>query len=149
MIVDSSRDVRDPSYTYASLTLSEFASWYWLKEELVVICRMCALSTVGSKLELEDRIRRHLSGVAPTTVVNRRAVGKMPTAFTQKSVIGKGWRCNPALGAYLRQLCGKRFRFNATMRDFIHNGEGRTLAEVVVCYRASIQASTSKPRIAK
>jgi SAP domain-containing new25/Domain of unknown function (DUF6434) len=131
------------------LTLSEFAGWYWLKEELVVICRMYSLSTVGSKLELEDRIRRYLSGVAPVPALTRRSTGKMPAAFTEKSVIGKGWRCNPALGAYLREVCGKGFRFNAAMRDFIHNGEGRTLAEAVICCRASIQPSAPKPPIAR
>ena len=99
------------------------------------MCRLFALSTAGSKLELEDRIRRHLSGIAPTVAAKRRAIGKMPTVFTQKSVIGNGWRCNPALGAYMRQVCGSGFRFNAAMRHFIHNGEGLTLAEAVVCYR--------------
>jgi hypothetical protein len=132
-----------------SLTLSEFASWYWLKEELVIICRLFALSTAGSKLELEDRIRRHLSGIAPAVAVKRRALGKMPTVFTQKSVICKGWRCNPALGAYLRQVCGSGFRFNAAVRDFIHNGEGLTLADAVVCYRESVQAGNSKLPIPK
>lgn len=132
-----------------SLTLSEFVSWYWLKEELVVVCRLFALSTTGSKLELEDRIRRHLSGTPPTVTDRRRAIGKMPAQFTQKSVIGKGWRCNPALGAYLREVCGRGFRFNAVMRDFIHHGEGRTLAEAVICYRESVQACNAKPPIAK
>lgn len=60
MSVKASRMTETRPKITPSLALSEFASWYWLKEELVVICRMCALSTVGSKLEVEDRIRRHL-----------------------------------------------------------------------------------------
>lgn len=132
-----------------SITLSEFVSWYWLKEELAVICRLFALSTAGSKLELEDRIRRHLSGIEPKVAAKRRAAGKMPTVFTLKSVIGKGWRCNPALGAYMRQVCGSGFHFNAAMRHFIHNGEGRTLADAVVCYRESVHAGKSQLPIPK
>ena len=127
-----------------SLTLAEFASWYWLKTDLVDICRAFALSTTGSKLELTERIQQHLSGFAPKTIVKRRAKSEMPSAFTPKSVIGKGWRCNPALGAYMRKVCGNGFHFNATMRDFIHNGAGRTLAEAVVCYRASMQPDNPK-----
>ena len=122
-----------------SLTLSDFANWYWLKTELVDICRAFGLSTTGSKLELTERIRQHLSGFTPKAAAKRKATGEMPTVFTPRTMIGTGWRCNPALGAYLRKVCGNGFHFNATMRDFIHNGAGRTLAEAVVCYRASVQ----------
>ena len=51
----------------------------------------------------------------------------MPAVFTAATVIGAGWRCNPGLGAYFRKVAGQGFRFNAAMRDFIHNGAGRTL----------------------
>lgn len=133
-----------------SLTLSEFAGWYWLKTDLVAICRTFALGNTGSKLELEDRIRRHLSGVAPKAASTRsRIAGEMPSVFTPQTIIGKGWRCNPALGAYLRKVCGDGFHFNATMRDFIHNGAGHTLAEAAVCYRASMQPGNAKRPISR
>jgi hypothetical protein len=130
-----------------SLTLPEFLGWYWLKADLVSLCRLFSLSTAGSKLELEDRLLRHLSGKAPKAIVKRKVVGKMPVAFTPDSIIGKGWRCNPALGAFMRKLCGSGFHFNASMRDFIHSGEGRTLAEAAICYRASIQRSGTRRSI--
>jgi hypothetical protein len=64
-------------------------------------------------------------------------------------VIGKGWRCNPALGAYFRQVVGSSFRFNATVRDFIHEGVGHTLADATICYKASVRSSAPKPSIPK
>ena len=129
------------------LTLPDFVDWYWLKADLVSICRLFTLSTSGSKLELEDRIRRHLSGQQLRVTVKRRMIGEMPVVFTPKTMISKGWKCNPALGAFMRELCGSGFRFNAQVRDFIHNGEGRTLAEAAICYRASIQPRSHKTSI--
>lgn len=116
------REARPP--ITPALTLSEFKSWYWLKTELVTLCRSFGLSPSGCKLELEGKIQRYLSGGALTVSVGRKTVGEMPAAFTPQTVIGKGWRCNPALGAYLRKVCGRGFRFNAKMREFIHNGAG-------------------------
>jgi hypothetical protein len=39
--------------------------------------------------------------------------------------------------------------FHAAKRDFIHNGEGRTLADAVVCHRENLQAGKVKRPIAK
>ena len=130
-----------------SLTLSEFLSWYWLKAELMVFCRILGLTTTGSKQELEEKIRRHLSGGELKIAAKRRANGEMPTKFTPQTVIGEGWRCNPALGAYFRKACGNGFRFNAIMRDFIHSGAGQTLADAAVRYRASVAPDSPRTPI--
>ena len=60
----------------ASLTLAEFAGWYWMKAELVVLCRMFGLTTTGAKLELEERLERHLGGLAPRVPARREKVGR-------------------------------------------------------------------------
>ena len=132
-----------------SLSLSDFTSWYWLKTELVALCRTFGLNTTGSKLELEDRILGFLSGRPLKGATRRKNMGEMPSVFTPQTVIGKGWRCNPALGAYFRTILGSGFHFNATTRDFIHNGAGRTLADAATCYQASVHPTVQKPPIAK
>jgi hypothetical protein len=71
----------------------------------------------------------------------------MPTQFALDTVIGEGWRCGPALGAFFRSVAGKSFHFNAEMRDFIHNGAGKTLSEAVVCYLESMRRGRKKPVI--
>ena len=116
-----------------------FLSWYWLKEELVVFSRTNGLLTSGSKPELNARIAAHLAGAAapPRRTGQRPRPGAMPSIFTPETVIGPGWRCNPPLGAYLRQLCGPGFRFNAAVRHFIHTAVGKTLADAAVCYHTS------------
>ena len=71
----------------------------------------------------------------------------MPETFTPDTVIGAGWRCNPALGAYLRKTIGKGFHFNAPTREFIHKGVGRTLADAVICFRESTLPGAAKSSI--
>ncbi|MFK7965601.1 MAG: DUF6434 domain-containing protein [Burkholderiaceae bacterium] len=130
---------RRPALTTA-LSVQAFRRWYWLKEELVAFCRKHSLPVSGSKLEVAERVGhylRHREVLRPQARKNRR--GAMPNVFTLKTVIGEGWRCNPALGAFFREHCGRGFRFNASMRAFIHEGAGLTLAEAIVCYEASIK----------
>jgi hypothetical protein len=131
-----------------SLTEAEFRAWYWLKQELVLFCRSAGLTTSGSKLDLQARISDLFANrpTAPTPAAKRTA-GAMPATFTLDTLIGPGWRCNPRLGAFLRSVCGNGFHFNAAMRDFIHHGSGKTLADAAICYHASVRPGTPKPAI--
>jgi SAP domain-containing new25/Domain of unknown function (DUF6434) len=122
-----------------SLSSEEFSAWYWLKAELLEFCRDKGLSLSGSKPELAERIKAHLNGeTAKPVMVRKQAVTSMPTRFTLKTVIGEGWRCNLRLGAFFKQHCGKGFRLNAAMRDFIHHRSGEKLAQAIECYHASV-----------
>jgi hypothetical protein len=128
-----------------ALSPEEFRAWYWLKSELVEFCRSQKLQTGSSKRELEGRILGRLSGKA---VVENKALRSKPTTmpayFTMETVIGRGWRCNPPLGAFFREALGNGFHFNAETRDFIHNGEGKTLAEAAICYQNSVAPGRKK-----
>jgi SAP domain-containing new25 len=130
------------------LPAKEFAAWYWLKEELVAFCRMNGVSPSGTKLELVERIKTFLEGkpVRAKTSIMRR-LGAMPPDFTLDTVIGEGWRCNPHLGAFLREATDGSFRFNAEVRKLIHHGHGKSLADVVACYRKSVLPGRKKAAI--
>jgi hypothetical protein len=133
----------------SSLPAEEFRSWYWLKEELIAFCRDVKLPYAGSKADIETVIVAHLErrNALPMRAP-RRATVRMPTSFTLDDVIGEGWTCNPALGAFFREHAGRGFRFNKAMRDFIHYGAGRTLAEAVACYHQSVVKDQPKRDIA-
>ncbi len=120
------------------LSADEFARWYWRKDELLPFCRQLGLRTGGSKPEVAARILAHLAGSPPAPVVARPRTGPMPTTFSLDTTIGPGWRCNPALGAFLRGECGAGFRFNLAVRTFIHTAVGHSLRDAVACYRASV-----------
>jgi hypothetical protein len=127
------------------LTAREFARWYWLKSELVDACRLLGVSPTGSKPELTSRILAALAGNASPAVTPRRIRGRMPTEFTLNTRIGIGWSCNPALGQFLRKHAGRGFRFNATVRAFVHTQVGQPVAAIIACYRASVAPGAEKP----
>jgi hypothetical protein len=53
---------------------------------------------------------------------------------------GEGWRCSQALRQFFQRHCGPSFRFNGPLREFIHNGAGRTLADALAHYEQSRRA---------
>jgi hypothetical protein len=133
----------------SALSAAEFQAWYWLKEELVAFCRTAQLPYSGNKVDIEAVIIAHLERRNALPIrPPRRATVKMPATFKLDDVIGAGWTCNPALGAFFRAELGNRFHFNKAMRDFIHDGEGRTLAEAVDCFKASMKPGQPKREIA-
>jgi hypothetical protein len=130
------------------LSPEEFASWYWLKQELVDFCRCEHIVSSGLKRDIEVRIKNYLAGaqLIPEDRPRRRS-GRMPAEFTLNTVIGSGWRCGPALGRFLKGVLGNGFRFNAEMREFIHRGEGKTLPDAAICYVRSIGPDREKRQI--
>jgi SAP domain-containing new25 len=133
----------------SALPATEFQAWYWLKEELVTFCWATKLPHAGNKADIEAVIIAHLErrNALPERAP-RRVTVKMPTAFKSGDVIGAGWTCNPALGAFFRTQLGKGFHFNKAMRDFIHHGEGQTLAEAMDCFKESMKPGQPKRKIA-
>jgi hypothetical protein len=131
-----------------ALADTEFLRWYWLKTELVAFCRESGIGTAGSKPELSARISAMLAGTRQPPAATRRVRGPMPARFTPATRIGAGWSCNPALGAFFREQCGRRFRFNKATRDFIHTQEGRPLSAAIACYRASVAEGAPRQELA-
>jgi SAP domain-containing new25/Domain of unknown function (DUF6434) len=121
-----------------SIPVAEFRRWYWLKSELVTFCRHNGLGTGGSKPQLAARIDAYLCGNAVPAVIQAKRNALMPKVFTRDTIISAGWRCSPALGAYFRGVCGAGFRFNAAIRQFVHEGQGKTLGEAATHYEQSV-----------
>ncbi len=115
-------------------TPDDFLSYYWLKEELINFLREHNLSTTGSKQDLAARISQFLAtrireNKPPQKLVKRTKT--MPKTFTRQSLIEAGWRCSQELRAFFEQEIGTHFHFDGVMRDFIHNGIGKTLNEAI------------------
>jgi hypothetical protein len=128
-----------------NLTAVEFSLWYWLKEELQAFCRELGVASSGNKLELQQRIATVLSGGVPEQDRTRRpSRAAMPVEFTPSTVIGAGWTCSQPLRAYFTVVHGRSFRFNAALREFIAQGEGRTLADASECYESSRKSPSAQ-----
>jgi hypothetical protein len=134
------------------LSAETFLRYYWLKNELAAFCRSCGLPANGPKQMLTQRIAKYLETGLKT--IERDSVpgksasrSRMPLIFTRSTIIGPGWRCSQALRTFFEQEIGRSFHFNATMRDFIHNGQGKTLQEAILAWEAA-QRSPGKKQIA-
>ena len=117
----------------AQLSAETFQRWYWLKDELAAFCRGVGIPSGGSKQTLTERIARYLTTGEKSAPAAQKPShkGQMPATFTRETVIGPGWTCSQALRAFFEQELGRSFHFDATLRDFIHHGQGKTLQEAI------------------
>ena len=115
------------------LSADSFLRWYWLKAELVVFCRSCGLSASGSKQALTGRIAKYLETGQSSRPTGQKSAKKdrMPRTFARATIIGSGWTCSQALRAFFEQELGRSFHFDATLREFIHQGQGKTLRDAI------------------
>lgn len=143
---DSVEPMSRPLLTHVT-SAEELLRWYWLKEELIQICRRHKIPSSGTKPELTARIAAHFSGKPLRSAKRVLRKAEMPSEFGLETRISEGWRCTPALGAFLRSQCGRTFRFNKPVRDFIHSGMGHKLSEVVEVYRQSVKPDAPKLEI--
>jgi hypothetical protein len=122
------------------LAAEEFRRWYFLKTELVTFAREMGVTSSGSKEDLTARIALALTGgeaVAPPSDRRVRAGRQLERPVSAASVIPTGQRCSQVLREFFASEVGPSFRFDAGMRDFIANGEGRTLGDAVDHWRAT------------
>jgi hypothetical protein len=122
-----------------TITLEEFKRNYWKKEELVSFCRKNKLPIGGGKMDIAGRIEEYIwKGKTANKEKSRKissAKSTMPKSFTRKTVIGRGWHCSQELRFFFEEEVGRSFHFNATMREFIRHGDGKTLEEAIAVYQ--------------
>lgn len=112
---------------------TEFARWYWTKQELAAECRRRGLAASGAKIELSTRISAHLNG-EPQPEKNARAAtsAQLRGPLSRATVIPVGQRCSQVLRVWFTEQLGPGFHFDAEMRDFVAHSDGtRTLGQAL------------------
>jgi hypothetical protein len=141
--------MRRPALT-SRTALSDFKSFYWLKEELIAFCRQSGLPTAGSKTDLSARIERFLAtghiSTLPSNTGHRTASAKLPDSLGRETLIGPNWTCSEPLRAFFIKEIGPQFHFNGVMRAFIKQGAGKTLQEAIDAWQADRATPKPKPR---
>ncbi|WP_413452227.1 DUF6434 domain-containing protein [Georgenia phoenicis] len=111
---------------------AELRRWYWLRAELQELAAALGVSRGGGKAELVERLAAALDGeVVPAPAPRRAAARQLAAPVGPGTVIPPGQRCSQVLRHFFTEVVGAGFRFDEHMREFIANGEGRTLAEAV------------------
>jgi hypothetical protein len=115
-----------------------FKQWYWLKEELVDICKRLDISYSGSKQDLTDRIAAAIDyGTNHRAVKPKRPEKKNSlfdwanAALSPKTVITDSYTNGPNTRKFFKLHCGPKFSFTIPFMDWMKKNAGKTLAAAV------------------
>ncbi|WP_422860892.1 DUF6434 domain-containing protein [Flagellimonas sp. S174] len=114
---------------------TEFKRWYWLKEELVDICRRSNLPCTGGKFELQDRIAYALDndGKVRKKVSSKKkstfnwAKGRLTpaTVITDSVTFGKNFR------GFMKNHIGGKFSCHSDFMNWVRENPGKTLQDAI------------------
>ncbi len=112
---------------------SEFNRWYWLKEELIDICKQSGLPYGGGKFELRDRISYALDNdgqllkkqkQTKTSNFNwAKAILGPETVITDNITFGPNFR------NFMKKEIGNRFSCHSDFMDWVKSNTGKTLQD--------------------
>ncbi|MFJ3841473.1 DUF6434 domain-containing protein [Streptomyces sp. NPDC090054] len=133
----------------AALSGDELARWYWTLAELTMLARELGVPRGGGKAALAERVRAALDGVAPPAPPSRsrRAGHQLAAPVDGSTVIPAGQRSSQVLREYFRREIGAGFHFDASMRTFVAEGAGRTLADAIAHWHATRHAAAQPQEI--
>lgn len=122
------------------ISVENFRSFYWLKEELIAFCRKYQLSTAGSKIEIADRIAYYLEhGTAPAQPSTKRksvavSPAKIPadTPLALDQLIHTNYRSDEEHRVFFEREIGRQFKFTVGFMRFCKENAGKkTYADAV------------------
>ncbi|WP_422082239.1 DUF6434 domain-containing protein [Ulvibacterium sp.] len=117
----------------------EFNKWYWLKEELVEICKQAQIPYAGRKFELRDRIVFMLDhpGQPLPTVQKKKPKSSFNWAKAQLSP-GTKLTDNVSFGPnfrnFMKSQIGPKFSCHSDFMDWVKSNPRKTLEEATLMW---------------
>ncbi len=117
-----------------------FARWYWLKAELVEICKLRGLPTSGRKAELTKRIADSIDrkDAVPDTTA-RKPTSRFNWAretLTPTTVITDSVSFGPNFRRFMTGQIGKPFVCHGDFMAWVRAHPGKTLADAIAQWHA-------------
>ncbi|WKN43905.1 DUF6434 domain-containing protein [Tunicatimonas pelagia] len=117
-------------------TGEEFNRWYWLKGEMVEICKHSNLPTHGRKFDLRDRIMYALdnNGAVKEEPREKKATSKFNWAkaeLTPQTLITDNISFGPNFRKFMKSQIGNKFSCHSDFMDWVKANEGKTLKYAV------------------
>ncbi|MEM6802561.1 MAG: DUF6434 domain-containing protein [Bacteroidota bacterium] len=118
----------------------EFNRWYWMKEEMVEICKQAGLPSTGRKFTLRDRIMYaldHGGELMPEPPKSKpksrfnwaKADLGLETLITDNISFGQNLR------RFMQAQIGPHFRYNIDFMDWARESAGKSLADAVLKWK--------------
>lgn len=121
------------------LDAAEFTRWYWTMAELSSFAAVLGIARRGPKAELAERIRARLAGESGATRGGQGGPRKarLSPPFGYDTVLPDRVVLSRELRDWFIGEVGPSFRSNAALRQFLADGQGRTLRDALACYLAT------------
>jgi hypothetical protein len=118
---------------------TEFNNWYWLKKELVEICKRSELPSHGRKFELRDRIMFALDnkGKIKPEIKKKKKKSKFNWAKSElnlKTKITDNVSFGPNFRKFMKSQIGNTFSCNSDFMDWVKINVGKTLEHAILEY---------------
>jgi len=117
-------------------TGDEFNQWYWLKEEMVDICRRSGLPTHGRKFDLRDRIMFALDNKGKLKPASKKPTKTSnfnwaKSELTLETLITDNVSFGPNFRRFMKEEIGNKFSCHSDFMDWVKANAGKTLDEAV------------------
>ncbi len=120
------------------ISVDDFKSFYWLKNELYVFCKSHNLHRSGSKIELSNIIEQFLiDGTIPKVKTKLKAHSKFDwneATLTTETVITDSYKSSENVRAFFKRSIGDKFKFSVGLVDWIKNNQGKNLGDAIEYY---------------
>ncbi|MBQ0734257.1 DUF6434 domain-containing protein [Aquimarina celericrescens] len=115
---------------------AEFNNWYWLKEEMVDICKRSNLPVSGSKFQLRDRIMYALDNDGKLKPEKKTAKPKskfnwVKAELTLDTIITDNVSFGPNFRKFMKSQIGNKFFCHSDFMDWVKGNIGKTLEDAV------------------
>ena len=127
------------------ISLEYFKNRYWLKMELLTLCRELGLSALGAKQELVTRIETFIStGIKTSPLSSKMSAVRDSHSPIKLNTPVMNYKNDAATRQFFIEHIGKHFCFNAYLRQFtqINNIEKLTYGDLVNGWIAYEQRKT-------
>ncbi|MEM7550995.1 MAG: DUF6434 domain-containing protein [Bacteroidota bacterium] len=117
-------------------TGKEFNRWYWLKEEMVEICKNSGLPISGRKFDLRDRIMYALDNKGEVKPARKKTRKKSKfnwarEELTRETVITDNVSFGPNFRRFMQNQIGVKFSCHSDFMDWVKVNEGKTLDDAI------------------
>ena len=118
----------------------EFNQWYWMKEEMMEICKAAGLPTTGRKFSLRDRIMYALDhdGKIMPDPPKKKPTSKFKWSkekLSPETLITDNISFGQNLRRFMEAQIGDHFSFNIDFMDWARESAGKSLQDAVIKWK--------------